>query len=89
MSRLLSVEVTREDRKVERSRSPLWAYGLGYLASVSGRSRATVAAAGRSGVNLGDPVEAVAWTVSRTRPLLADQLLEALGREPRYRTEPA
>ena len=76
------VEMRTEDFP-RRGRNPLWAYGIGYLARLSGRTRKTVLRARRF-VDLGDPVEAVAWALARKRPDLADAVLVEFGRAPKF-----
>lgn len=81
LARLL-VNLRAEDHP-RRGRQPILAYGISYLASISKRSRRTVLRA-RKFVDLGDPVQAVAWALARKRPDLADQVLVEFGHAPRY-----
>lgn len=82
-----------EDSKVTGGRPLLFAFGLGYLARISARARRTVREAmsgsdSGHGLPLHDPVEAVAWAIARRgKPRLGDEVLEALGYEPRYAVE--
>ena len=76
------VELRPEDAP-RRARTPLWAYGIGYLARIAKRSRKTVSRA-KAKVDLGDPVQAVAWALARKQPDLADAVLVEFGLPPRY-----
>jgi len=76
------VELRPEDHP-RRARTPIFAYGIGYLGAIARRSSKTVLRAQRV-IDLGDPVQAVAWALSRTRPDLADAVLVEFGLAPRY-----
>jgi hypothetical protein len=57
----------------------LWAYGRRWLLAVSGRSKAALDRAVRAGLDLADPVEAVAWALTqRGRQDLATAIRETL-----------
>lgn len=72
--------VTPEDIEA-RGRPLLYAYGSRWLLAVSGASLRTLERA-RAAVDLGDPVEAVAWLLEqRGRSDLADAVRAALEKK--------
>jgi len=77
--------LTPEDDGDGGGRPLLFGYGLEWIAAAARRTKRTVRRARVDGIPLHDPVEAVAWIVSRRgAPEFADELLELLGRSARY-----
>ena len=80
--------ITAQDQS-PRGRPVLYGYGRGYLSAIAGVTRQSIKRAIYDrGIPLHDPIEAVAWALSKHgRKDLADSVLVTLGRKPRYRVE--